>query len=208
MSEQTGAVSRPRGRPRAFDAQQVMQQVMATFWRLGYAGTSVDDVSGATGLSKPSLYGAWGDKQGLYREALRTYVAQVGRGLQAALGAPVDLKSALQQVLAQALALYGQGRGCFLVATGPTAASEDEVVRQIMAQALAQQDAAFAARFEAASLAGEWGGAVPPAVAGGLVSAWLHSLALRARSGASANELATWGQQSLDALLALGLKPR
>lgn len=185
-----------------------MQQVMATFWRLGYAGTSVDDVSAATGLSKPSLYGAWGDKQGLYREALRTYVAQVGRGLQSALGTPGDLKSALQQVLAQALALYDHGRGCFMVATGPTAASEDEVVRQIMAQALAQQDAAFAARFEAACQAGEWGASVPPAVAGGLVSAWLHSLALRARSGASANELATWGQQSLDALLALGIKPR
>lgn len=198
---------RPRGRPRAFDAEQAMQQVMATFWRLGYAGTSVDDLSAATGLSKPSLYGAWGDKQTLYRQALSAYVAQVGAGLQAAMEGDQSLSDAFGAVLQQALALYAQGRGCFLVVTAPTAACEDEAVRTLMAQALAHQDTLFAARFERAQAQGEWGGEVSPQVAAGWVSACLHSLALRARAGVPEQELAAWGQQSLRALLSVGMKP-
>ena len=67
----------PAGRPRSFDTDQVLGQVRDTFWRYGYAGTSMDQLSAATGLHKPSLYGAFGDKKRLYLAALDNYLAEV-----------------------------------------------------------------------------------------------------------------------------------
>jgi AcrR family transcriptional regulator len=57
---------RPRGRPRAYDPDVALAQAMDTFWHAGYAGTSLDDLSAATGMNRPSLYAAFGDKRALY----------------------------------------------------------------------------------------------------------------------------------------------
>ena len=77
-----------RGRPRSFDTDEVLGQVRDAFWRYGYAGTSMDQLSAATGLHKPSLYGAFGDKKRLYLAALDNYLAEVraqfARGLRRA----------------------------------------------------------------------------------------------------------------------------
>ncbi|MGE0180281.1 MAG: TetR/AcrR family transcriptional regulator, partial [Sphingomonas sp.] len=67
----------PRGRPRSFDTDQVLDRVRDTFWRYGYAGTSMDQLATATGLHKPSLYGAFGDKRKLYLAALDNYLADI-----------------------------------------------------------------------------------------------------------------------------------
>ncbi|HKU95144.1 MAG TPA: hypothetical protein VJR58_07710, partial [Vineibacter sp.] len=50
---------RPRGRPRAYDPEQALAQATDTFWRTGFSGTSLDDLSGAMGMNRPSLYGAF-----------------------------------------------------------------------------------------------------------------------------------------------------
>src|SRR5215471_3491523 len=59
-----------RGRPRAYDPDTALAQAMAVFWRAGYAGTSLDDITVGTGMNRPSLYGAFGDKHRLYLHAL------------------------------------------------------------------------------------------------------------------------------------------
>lgn len=64
-------------RPPAFSRPDVVAAAMATFWRLGYEATSLDDLTGATGLSRSSLYGAFGSKDGLFREALDLYEERV-----------------------------------------------------------------------------------------------------------------------------------
>lgn len=58
-----------RGRPRNFDAGEVLQQVQDAFWKGGFEGTSIGDLTCATGLNRPSLYGAFGDKHALYVHA-------------------------------------------------------------------------------------------------------------------------------------------
>src|SRR5262249_49612858 len=65
--------ARPRGRPRAFDPQTALQRAREAFWDRGFAGTSLDDLSERTGMNRPSLYAAFGDKQELYLETLRGY---------------------------------------------------------------------------------------------------------------------------------------
>ena len=52
-----------RGRPRAYDPQVALARAAAVFWKAGYAGTSLDDLVAATGMNRPSLYAAFGDKR-------------------------------------------------------------------------------------------------------------------------------------------------
>lgn len=60
-------------RPRQFDEDRVLSAVQAAFWDKGFAGTSLEDLLTASGLGKGSLYGAFGDKQSLFRRVLREY---------------------------------------------------------------------------------------------------------------------------------------
>ncbi|KRE17994.1 TetR family transcriptional regulator [Bosea sp. Root381] len=68
-----GAGQRTRGRPRGFDRDSALETATRLFWRKGYAATSVSDLTEAMGIGSPSLYAAFGSKEGLYAEALRHY---------------------------------------------------------------------------------------------------------------------------------------
>lgn len=197
------AASKPRGRPRTYDPAVALSQAMQTFWQKGYAGTSVDDLCAATGLNKPSLYAGLGDKQRLYQLALQAYVQQVGTGMAGVLGdARLSLTEALDQLMLQAVSLYQDGRGCFLVSTTPAVAWDDLTVRETVAQALRTQDAALAARFKQAQQVGQLSGKANPIVLGAMTSALLHSLSLRARAGYEREALVQWAQQGVKDLLA------
>ena len=76
--------SRGRGRPRAFEADTALAQAMDVFWSDGFAATSLDDISAATGLNRPSLYGAFGDKRALYLQAYGQYRKRDERVVRAA----------------------------------------------------------------------------------------------------------------------------
>ena len=64
-----------RGRPRSFDRQVALDQAMHVFWKKGFSGASMSDLTAAMGIASPSLYAAFGSKEGLYREAIDDYVA-------------------------------------------------------------------------------------------------------------------------------------
>lgn len=195
--------NKPRGRPRSYDPGEALAQVMQTFWQKGYAGTSVDDLCAATGLNKPSLYSGLGDKQQLYRQALQAYVQQVGAGMAHVLGdASLSLREALDTLMRQAVALYQDGRGCFLVSTTPAVAWDDQVVREMVAQALRTQDDALAARFKLAQQQGQISKQANPDTLGALTAALLHSLSLRARAGCEREALLAWAEQGVQGLLA------
>src|SRR5262249_17102093 len=68
-----GPAPKGRGRPRAYDPETALQTAIEAFWQAGYSGTSLDDLSAATGMNRPSLYGAFGDKRALYLKALDHY---------------------------------------------------------------------------------------------------------------------------------------
>lgn len=201
--------AKPRGRPRAYDPQTVLQQVQQAFWGKGYADTSLDDLCEAAGVNKASLYAGLGDKAQLYRLALHSYVDQVGDGMAAALDAPgLTLAQSLERLLAQTVAIYRGARGCFMVSTAPMVAWQDEAVQALMQQALAGQSALLAARFERAAREGELSDALPASALAGLVAALMHSLSLRSRAGLPEPELLRWAQAELALLLALARPER
>src|SRR6201991_949093 len=71
----TGATPEPkrRGRPRAYQPDVALARALDVFWKDGFAATSLDDLSAATGMNRPSLYGAFGDKRELYKKTYESY---------------------------------------------------------------------------------------------------------------------------------------
>lgn len=191
---------RPRGRPRSFDPNEALDKARAVFWNLGYAATSLDDIAAATGLNRPSLYAAFGDKHALYLAALRRS-AEEGTG---ALAGALQLDAPLRQVLAlifdRTIEIYRSGdvgqRGCFLVGTAVTQAVDDPEARAMLADFIATTDRLFRERFQLdpAQLAA----GVGPAAAGAMASATFHTLAIRARAGTSETDLKTIGNAAVD----------
>jgi AcrR family transcriptional regulator len=82
------------GRPRAFDAEKALDCAMQIFWRKGYLGTSLSDLTDAMGINRPSLYAAFGNKKSLFRKALNRYFK----------GPSAYLNDALQEPTARAVA--------------------------------------------------------------------------------------------------------
>lgn len=194
------APHRPRGRPRSFNTGATLAQATLAFWQRGYAATSMDDLSAATGLNRPSLYGAFGDKHALYLQALALYTEQSNAAIAAALdGRP--LREGLLRVYELALQLYfpaGEAaRGCLLIGTAATEAPRDEAIRQALGDSLRGFNMAFEARLQQAADAGELPPGTDVAMRAQLASAVLHSIALRARAGDA--------RQDLTALAAAGV---
>jgi AcrR family transcriptional regulator len=177
--------ARPRGRPRSFDAEQVLERARAVFWDLGYAATSLDELSAATGLNRPSLYGAFGDKHALYLAALRRSRDEALAGIAHLLSQPGTLRDNLAQLYTRAIGAYRRGekgqRGCFLIGTGVTQAVDDVEARAVMADFLTRADTLFVDRFSRAE--SEIAAGLTPQTAAPLASATLQSLAIRARAG-------------------------
>lgn len=71
----TTAPAPARGRPRSFDREQALDAAMCVFWSKGFAGASMSDLTAAMRIASPSLYAAFGSKEGLFREAVDRYVA-------------------------------------------------------------------------------------------------------------------------------------
>lgn len=119
-------------RPRSFDETEVLDAARDQFRRGGYAGTSVADLTAATGLGKGSLYGAFGDKHQLYLNAFDGYCQHSVAGLRAALDAPPwRLRQQLAATLAAGAVPDGAGRSCMLTqATAELAAADPAVAER------------------------------------------------------------------------------
>ena len=184
---------RPRGRPRAYDPEIALQRATESFWRAGYAATSLDDLSAATGMNRPSLYGAFGDKRELYLAALRRYWELSHVAMEEALAYDRTLREALRRLYRKALAGYFGGkdgpRGCFAIGTATTEAVRDPKIRALLAEGFQMIDDAFAARIRFARDHGDLPKGAHPATLAMLASATLHTLAIRSRAGASRSTL-------------------
>ncbi len=179
--------ARPRGRPRAYDPGTALRQALETFWSGGYSATSLDELAAATGMNRPSLYGAFGDKKALYLKALDHYRAGGRAAMAEALAGTRPLRQELRCLYDKALAIYfsgkGAARGCFLIGTATSEAVENPDVRAALRDALRELDTTFERRFRLACEQGELSRKANPVALARLASAILHTLALRSRAG-------------------------
>jgi AcrR family transcriptional regulator len=186
---QKAQIKRPRGRPRSFDTDKVLSLARDTFWDAGYSGTSLHDLSNATGLNRPSLHGAFGDKRALYLQTLERYREMSRTAMKEELGADRPLAQALRGVFARAISIYLAGkrsaRGCFLIGTSATEAVRDAKIRAVFAAGLHELDDLLEERLRHAVEHGELKSDIEPAALARVACGIMNSLALRARAGES-----------------------
>ena len=193
-----------RGRPRAYDPERALTQVIECFWKTGYSGTSLDAISAATGMNRPSLYAAFGDKQALYLKALRHYWSMSYVAMREALVDAIPLDEALMRVYEKALAIYfsgsGRPRGCFAIGTATTEAVENTEIRESLAKGLHTLDKGFEARIRTAQADGELKANADPVALSLLASATLHTIAVRARAGSPRAELRKLARNAVEVI--------
>src|SRR5712664_2759859 len=114
-----------RGRPRAYQPDVALGKALDLIRKDGFAATSLDDLSAATGMNRPSLYGAFGDKRELYLKSYQRYREDVRAAMIDIFREALPIRKRLERIFAVALDIYLSGdagpRGCFTVMT---AASE------------------------------------------------------------------------------------
>jgi AcrR family transcriptional regulator len=187
------AAPKRRGRPRAYEPEVALGKALDLFRKDGFAGTSLDDLSAATGMNRPSLYGAFGDKRELYIKSYARYRADARAGMIEIFRAKMPIRERLQRIYASALDIYLSGdegpRGCFTVMTAASEAVFDADIRAMVLEGFVELDKAFAACFRLAQENGELPPAADPVVLAQLASATIHTIAIRSRAGVPRKEL-------------------
>ncbi|HYJ54644.1 MAG TPA: TetR/AcrR family transcriptional regulator [Mycobacterium sp.] len=180
-------------RPREFDDHDVVATARDHFWTHGYAGTSVGNLVEATGLGKGSLYGAFGDKHGLFLRALEDYIGTMIESIQYQLRDPA--RSAYDRLVrhlrtqARSVAADRDRRGCMLAKSAAELGATDEATERAAERAYAIWEAEIAACIRQAQRDGAIdSGADPHALATALLS-FLRGLEALNKGGARPADL-------------------
>jgi AcrR family transcriptional regulator len=179
------------GRPREFDADAALDRAMEVFWRHGYEGTSIADLTAAMGINRPSLYAAFGDKEQLFRKALDRYAAGPGRYVREALTEPT-CRAAVERLLRESVERLTDPKrpaGCLAV-HGALACGEeaDRMKAELAARRRLAVDM-LRARLEDGRKSGELPKDTDCATLALYVATVLHGLSVQATGGAGKKEM-------------------
>src|ERR1700693_4505826 len=194
-----------RGRPRAYQPEIALGKALDLFRKDGFAATSLDDLSAATGMNRPSLYGAFGDKRELYIKSYARYRADARDAMIEIFRDEMPIRKRLQRIYAVALDIYLSGeagpRGCFTVMTAASEAVSDPDIRAMVLEGFSELDKAFATCFRLARESGELPQTADPEVLAHLASATIHSVAIRARARVPRKELEAIVKGAIDVMI-------
>jgi AcrR family transcriptional regulator len=180
-----------RGRPRSFDINEALDRALEVFWRKGYEGTSISDLTQAIGINPPSLYAAFGSKENLFRQALDRYEAQLSSFWAEAMSAATAYEAVERLLKGSADRMSGgeNPTGCLFVQAALCGGEDCEQVKHELA---ARRDAGFAkiqARLKQAKREGDLPKDSDPKAIARFVTTVLHGMAVQAASGTSRTEL-------------------
>jgi AcrR family transcriptional regulator len=182
-----------RGRPRAYDPAEALKAARDVFWLKGYAATSLDDIVRATGMNRPSLYAAFGDKEAIYLAALKLQGDLLVNAVASAVALEMKLRPFLDLFFERCIDSYLVGahgaRGCFLVGTALTESLMREDVGAVVRDAFGQCDDLIEQRFKRAKKDGDLTKTADARALAMLVSSTMHELAMLARAGAKRDRL-------------------
>ena len=194
---------RARGRPRSFDTEAAQQSIMQVFWRKGYAATSLDEIASATGLSRPSLYGAFGDKLDMYLMSLSLFAQHMVRTALSALDKGRTLKTALIGFYGAVIEVYTgdqkdeAGLGCMVFANALADAPTNDRIRQAVNSFLDDLHTDLADRLRALAPQASKG---EIRIAATLAASNLINLAVHARAGADRKTLVQMSRDTAKAI--------
>ena len=179
------------GRPREFDKERVLDGAMEVFWRHGYDGTTIAELTAAMGINPPSLYAAFGSKEGLLKAALDHYSAKRAEFMREVLAAPTARKVAelLLLRIADLQTDPANPPGCLLVAGGLACGAGAKNVPFELASRRAQTEEQLRDRFVRAKNEGDLAAEADPVALARYVSAVIAGMGVLASSGSDRDEL-------------------
>ena len=182
---------RRTGRPLSFDREKALDRAMHLFWRHGYESTSLSDLTRVMGITPPSIYAAYGDKKGLFREAVRRYLA-LGHTLSETVARAETAREAVRAVIeGSAIAFTGieTPAGCLLASSTIACSTEAADLRDELADIRRAFEAGLRARIERDIRSGELAGDTDAETLAAFVSTVIQGMSTLARDGASREKL-------------------
>jgi AcrR family transcriptional regulator len=189
------------GRPREFNAEAALDQAMEVFWRHGYEGATIAQLTEAMGINPPSLYACFGNKEGLLKAALDRYTRLRGEWMEEVLAAPTarEVTERLLMGIAEKQTDPANPPGCLLVQGGIACGSGSENVPFELAARRAQNEEQLRDRFIRARAEGDLKPASDPAALARYVFAVSVGMGVMASSGADREALRQVAAVAIDA---------
>ncbi len=194
------------GRPREFDTEKALDEAMEVFWRHGYEGATIAELTGAMGINPPSLYAAFGSKEGLLKAALERYAKKRAEFMAEALALPTA-RAVVERVLLKLADMQTDPEnppGCLLVAGGLACGAGAENVPFELAARRAEAEDQLRDRFIRAKAEGDLTADADPTALARYLSAVIAGMGVLASSGATREDLR---QIALVSVKAFGEQP-
>lgn len=192
MSPSSDAAAPPtRGRPRSFDRDQALDAAMRVFWAKGFAGASMTDLTTAMGIASPSLYAAFGSKEGLYRETIQHYVDSNIGSFWGVMELPTARESVegLLRNAARAFSTPGVPPGCMVLQTATEAGELSAEMSESLCEMRASNTETLARRLRRAVEEGDVAPGTDVRAVADFYATVHKGLSLSAKGGAGADEL-------------------
>lgn len=190
------------GRPKEFDVDDALCAALQVFWRQGYDGASLTDLTEAMGITRPSLYATYGNKEELFRKVLDRYEQSHLCFVAEAL-AETSVRCAIERLLdgyAQVLTDPMHPPGCLGVNSAVCGGGESAAIRKELIDRRSLSEETLRERFERASREGELPPGEDPADWARYVMSVGLGMAVKAASGSTREELGRVGRMALNAL--------
>lgn len=181
----------PRGRPREFCTDAALTAALGVFWAKGYDGASMADLTAAMGITKPSLYAAFGNKEQLFHQALDRYGAEKLTYVREALKQPTA-RAVAEHLMRGAVAAQTSScdpKGCLGVISAAACGAEADSIKEHVHQRRLAAHAELVERFRVAQDEGDLAANADPEALAHYLYAILQGMAVQASSGATRAEL-------------------
>ncbi|WP_081849811.1 TetR/AcrR family transcriptional regulator [Marinobacterium lacunae] len=198
------STKRARGRPRAYNRAAALKAITSLFWRHGFSATSLDDISAATSMSRPSLYQAFGSKADMYQQAFAGFVQRMATATSAALDVSESPDVALVNFFHAIMDIYfdeDSAVGCFVFCTTVAETGNHPEFQNALHAVIEKLDAALSEYFQNAQHANLIRAESDVQALATLTQGLLQHIAIRARAGDSKEELLKRVKSGLSAIL-------
>ena len=179
------------GRPRAFDVDLALDRALHVFWKKGYEGASLSELTRAMDINRPSLYAAFGNKEQLFRKALDRYAEGPGACVREALKQPTA-RAVVEKMFRGAIDMVTNPRapaGCLMVQGALACGDGADSIRQEVSARRVAGETALRHRLQRAKKEGDLPSTADPADLARYIVTVMHGMAVQRASGATRVQL-------------------
>ena len=189
------------GRPREFDIDKALECALQVFWKKGYEGASLSDLTEAMGINRPSLYAAFGNKEELFRKVIDRYAEGPAAYVRAAMDEPTA-RAVVERLLYGALGVLsdsGHPTGCLMVQGALSCSEASTPIRQELITRRMDGEVALRHRLERAVSQGDLPAGTDCGDLARFVTTVIHGMGIQAVNGATREEMTRVIQMTLRA---------